>query len=474
MLFTSVEFLLVFMPVVFGVNYLLPRKGRNVWLVCCSLIFYAWGEPVFVLVMLGMIGVNYALALCMGRWPRRKKALLTCTLICDLSVLLVFKYLNFLTENLHRLFPFSVSLFPATRIALPIGISFFTFQAMSYIIDVYRGMEPQRNPILLGLYVSLFPQLIAGPIVGYGNSREQVKQRKVLFSSFSEGVTLFLRGFNKKVLLANVLAEVADAAFGAHGNSVCMAWFGAFCYSLQIYYDFSGYSDMAIGLGRMLGFQFPRNFDTPYASGTISEFWRRWHITLGSWFRDYVYIPMGGSRVSSRAKLIRNLAVVWLLTGVWHGAEWTFILWGAFHGVLIILEKMTDLPGRLKKGGVSARGAWRIFTLGMVVLGWVLFRAENLPRAGMYLRDLFGMNGNAWMDDVFRFTFREYLTVFATGMLFSLPLGRWIRKISDRRGWRRLAALGEGAESLLQLILFVISVSCLVMSAHNPFIYFNF
>jgi len=476
MLFTSLEFLLFFLPVVYGVNFLLRGKARNYWLFLASLFFYAWGEPTFVLVMLGSIGMNYLMALGIekGR-PGKSRGLLVLALAANLLLLIVFKYLNFLTETIHALLPGTKSLFPQTRIALPLGISFFTFQSISYIIDVYRGTPVQRNPAYLGLYISLFPQLIAGPIVRYSTIAEEINGRTITYSDFSEGVFIFLRGFNKKVLLANVLAEAADKAFGMTDQSVCMAWFGAFCYALQIYFDFDGYSEIAIGLGRTLGFHFESNFDHPYASATLSEFWRRWHISLGRWFRDYVYFPLGGSRVSGRGKLIRNLMLVWLLTGIWHGAAWTFILWGIFLGVLITAEKLLEIPQRLKK---RRRGLphllYRILVLFLVVLGWVLFRANHLAQAGLYLRSMFGLNGNRFLDDTFCFYGREYLTVFLAGILGALPTVRRIIDGVRNHGHIRLADFLDVLTPWVQLILFIVSVSCLIMGAHNPFIYFNF
>ncbi len=476
MLFTSMEFLLVFLPVVYGVNFLLRGKARNYWLFLASLFFYAWGEPLFVLVMLGSIGMNYLLALGIERAkPGKCKGLFVTALAANLCLLIVFKYLNFLTETIHALLPGTKSLFPQTSIALPIGISFFTFQSMSYIIDVYRGVPAQRNPAYLGLYISLFPQLIAGPIVRYSSIAEEINARKITYADFSEGVFTFLRGFNKKVLLANVLAEAADKAFGMTDQSVCMAWFGALCYALQIYYDFDGYSEMAIGLGRMLGFHFESNFDHPYASGTLSEFWRRWHISLGTWFRDYVYFPLGGSRVSGKGKLIRNLMLVWLLTGIWHGADWTFILWGIYLGVLITSEKLLKIPQRLEKRKHELPGLlYRIPVLTAVTLGWVLFRAEHLPQAGLYLRSMFGLSGNMFLDGTFCFYGREYLIVFLAGILGAVPTAERIKNGLRHRGHLRLADLMEGLTPWIQLILFVVSISCLVMNAHNPFIYFNF
>ena len=478
MLFSSMEFVFVFLPVVMGINLLLRGRARNYWLLLCSLLFYAWGEPSFVLVMIGSIVVNYLLALAISRradQPGRKKALLVLDIVCNLSLLFVFKYLNFVTRTVRGWFPQLIPLIPATSIALPIGISFFTFQAMSYVIDVYRGTPAQKNPAYIGLYISLFPQLIAGPIVRYSTISEQIESRKITLSDFSEGCLIFLRGFNKKILLANVLSEIADLSFGSSGLTVGMAWLGALCYTLQIYFDFGGYSDMAIGLGKMLGFHFEKNFDYPYISGTVTEFWRRWHISLGSWFRDYVYFPLGGSRVGSKALLIRNLMIVWLLTGIWHGAEWTFILWGLLYGLLITGEKLSGIPRKLKQPGHGAEKAlYRAFTLLVVLLGWVLFRADNLPQAGGYLRTMFGLNQMPLADGTLLFYLRDYRVPLAAGLLCSTPFFGWLKTKIAGEGEGARAAAAEAVTWIFQLALFLCSVGALLMGAHNPFIYFNF
>lgn len=478
MLFTSLEFLLFFFPITLGVYFLLPRRGggRNYWLLLASLFFYAWGEPAFVLIMIFSILFNYFGALHIeemeaGSWGR--KGFLILTVLVNLGILFIFKYMNFATKNLRAMFPMLQNIIPQTGFVLPIGISFFTFQALSYVIDVYRGGIPaQKNIGCLGLYISLFPQLIAGPIVRYATIMDQMGQREITWDSFSDGMLRFLYGFNKKMLLANLLAEVADAAFGAGELSAAMAWLGAIAYTLQIYFDFSGYSEMAIGLGRMFGFRFLENFNYPYISKTVTEFWRRWHISLGSWFRDYVYFPMGGSRVKSRARLVFNLMVVWLLTGVWHGASWHFVAWGILHGAVIILEKTFELPRRIsqeKRLAVCYRG----FTLLVVVLGWVLFRADGLLNGLTYWKAMFGLCGNVFIDDTFLFYLREYAVILAAGAFCSTPLLRICgeRLWSVSEGWGKLwNVTGEA----IQLIFLVVGISFLIMNAHNPFIYFNF
>lgn len=477
MLFTSLEFLLFFFPVTLGVCFFLPRRGgwRNYWLLLASLFFYAWGEPTFVLIMIFSIVCNYFAALHIeemeaGSWGR--KGLLILAVLMDLGILFIFKYMNFATKNLRAVFPMLKGTIRQTDFVLPIGISFFTFQAMSYVIDVYRGTPAQKDLGYLGLYISLFPQLIAGPIVRYTTIMDQMEQREITWDSFSDGMLRFLCGFNKKMLLSNLLAEVADTAFGAEGLSVSMAWLGAIAYSLQIYFDFSGYSEMAIGLGRMFGFRFLENFDYPYISKTVTEFWRRWHISLGSWFRDYVYFPLGGSRVRSKTRLVFNLAVVWLATGIWHGASWHFVAWGVLHGAVIILEKTLELPRRVSRKK-SLVVCYQGFTLLAVVLGWVLFRADGMFDGVAYWKALFGLCGNALTDDTFLFYLREYGVILAAGLFCSTPLlricGEKLWAVSEKRG--ELWDLGSG---IVQVALFIVGISFLVMNAHNPFIYFNF
>jgi len=471
MLFTSMEFLFLFFPFTLLCYFLLPHRLRNYLLLVASLFFYGWGEPKFVFVMVSSIVINYLLALLVARFPHQslsRKLTLALAVVLNLGLLFVFKYLNFLTYNLRAVFP----RIPQTSIALPIGISFFTFQAMSYVIDVYRGIPAQKKLSRVALYISFFPQLIAGPIVRYTTIMDQMDRRTVTAASFSRGVLRFLLGFNKKMLLANVLAEAADKAFSMGNVSVAMAWLGAVCYALQIFFDFAGYSEMAIGLGQMFGFTFLENFNYPYISKTVTEFWRRWHISLGTWFRDYVYFPMGGSRVSRPVLLIRNLAVVWLATGIWHGANWTFLLWGILHGSLIILEKTFSLPRRLSDNPLSA-GFYRVVTLFVILLGWVLFRADSLAQAVSYIQTMLGASGAPFMDDVFRFYSGEYLVTLIAALVCCTPVfSRLGAAFARRGGW--IGVLWELFQFVLQLFFFLCGVSMLVLKAHNPFIYFNF
>lgn len=475
MLFTSMEFLFLFFPATVAVYFLLPHRLRNYLLLLVSLFFYGWGEPKFVFVMMASIGMNYLLARCMEPLPlksRGRKLLLALTVVLNLGLLFVYKYLNFVTANLRLALPMLRDHIPQTAMVLPIGISFFTFQAMSYVVDVYRGIPAQHRLSYVALYISFFPQLIAGPIVRYTTIMDQMDRRTVTPTSFCGGVLRFLYGFNKKMLLANVLAQAADAAFAAGDRSVAMAWLGAVCYSFQILFDFAGYSEMAIGLGQMFGFTFLENFNYPYISKTVTEFWRRWHISLGTWFRDYVYFPMGGSRVESRWLLIRNLAVVWLATGIWHGANWTFLLWGILHGSIIIVEKCFSLPRRLSEHPIAGLG-YQVVTLLAVLFGWVLFRAESLSLAIDYIRTMTGLGGAPLTDAAFLFHIREYALTLLAAILCATPVFSRIQtRLSRRGGWP--LGLWELGNYGLQLFFFLCGVSMLVMEAHNPFIYFNF
>ena len=479
MLFSSNLFVFAFLPIVLIVYYIINPKFRNIFLLIASLFFYAWGEPKFVIVMLFSILVNYMFALIVHSLQKssKKKALIRLSivlmLVINLGIMFIYKYLNFTISNLNSLFG---NILPQTHIVLPIGISFFTFQAISYVLDVYRGNgEAQKNPMNVGLYISFFPQLIAGPIVRYETIAREIKTRKETFFDFSAGVQRFLLGFCKKVLIANNMALIADKAFSSQSFSelsVGFAWLGAIAYTLQIFFDFSGYSDMAIGLGKMFGFHFLENFNYPYISKSVSEFWRRWHISLSSWFRDYVYFPMGGSRVESNLKLVRNLFVVWLLTGVWHGASWNFIFWGLMYFVILTFEKLSGYPKKFKKA--PARIAYQIFTLLCIVCGWVLFRASDLNYALNYLKSMFALNGNTWSDANAGFYLHEYLVFLIAGLLFSLPAVRWIKEKLKNVCSKTLFAVFEFFTPIVYIGLFALAISYLVLGTYNPFIYFNF
>ena len=471
MLFSSSVFLFIFLPAVLLGYYLLRgQRARNLLLLGASLLFYAWGEPVYVFLMLFSICANYLLG--RGIDARRggaRKTLLILAVVLNLGLLFIFKYLDFTIENLNALLGLQI---PPVELSLPIGISFFTFQALSYCIDVYRGTaEVQRNILDLGLYISFFPQLIAGPIVRYNSVAEQIRRRNVDAEGFQQGVMRFILGFAKKILLANNLSVAAERAFalaGAGELSAAMAWLGSLSYSLQIYFDFSGYSDMAIGLGRMFGFRFEENFNYPYISRSVSEFWKRWHISLGRWFRDYIYFPLGGSRVG-KGKLLRNLFAVWLFTGVWHGAAWQFIVWGLMYGLLVAFEKLSGIPGRLRTR--AGKGVYALLTLLIVNAGWVLFGAQSFDAALCQLGAMLGL-GAAGAADPARFLFSESWVFLVFGAVLSTPLiPRALRKLSAGREDRPLVAVGRAA---LYLLLLALSVSFLAMGSHNPFIYFTF
>lgn len=479
MLFSSLIFLFAFLPIVLILYFTIGRKTiklQNLLLLISSLFFYAWGEPKFVLVMMLSIAVNYVLGLFVARSQRHKRVArfyLAVSVVFNLGLLFIFKYLNFTIASINNVFG---NILPQTEVVLPIGISFFTFQAMSYVIDVYRNtVRVQKNPLYVALYISFFPQLIAGPIVRYSTIEEQIVQRHVTFDGFSEGVRRFIIGFLKKVILANNLALIADQAFllnssGGDGFSIGFAWMGALAYTLQIYFDFSGYSDMAIGLGRMFGFHFLENFNYPYISRSVSEFWRRWHISLGSWFRDYVYISLGGSRVGSKLLLVRNLFVVWSLTGIWHGANWTFILWGLFYFVLLSIEKLLNIPDQWESK--PKRIGYGILTFFLVCFGWVMFRAESVTAAFHYYGAMFGANHIMWWSDLASQYFFENWVFFLIAVTYSVA---GFKRLKDRINcYKAIGAAVDIVMPFTYVMLFFIAISYLVIGAYNPFIYFNF
>ena len=470
MLFSSITFLFIFLPLVLFVYYILLRKTeyRNYWLLIVSLCFYAWGEPVYVFLMLTSIIGNYLLGLWMAKTQgqTQRQLILLVSVILNLGILFYFKYYDFVVKNLNTFLGFHLS---QRYLPLPIGISFFTFQAMSYVIDLYRKTTPvQKNPCYLALYISFFPQLIAGPIVRYNTIEKQICSRTVSLDSFEAGICRFLQGLFKKILLANVLSVTAEQVFGLAGERnlpLVTAWLGALAYTFQIYFDFSGYSDMAIGLGKMFGFEFEENFRHPYISRSVSEFWNRWHISLGQWFRDYVYFPLGGSRVN-RKKLVRNLAVVWLLTGIWHGAAWRFILWGVLYGIIITVEKLTGFPKKAKNPVVVV--GYSLVTFLLVVMGWVLFGATDLRSALYQLSSMFGIGSLGFWDTYSAFILQEYGIYFLIAALFSTPIP------STLIGKLQKNAVYDLAKACIYILMLLIAVSYLLMNAHNPFIYFNF
>lgn len=473
MVFSSVIFLFAFLPVLLVCYFAVPRAARwarNGVLLLFSLFFYGWGGPRLLGLMAASIAVNYCGGLLCAPCRPLRRSWLILTVGVNLALLGYFKYAGFLMENLALLgLPVTVP-----KILLPIGISFFTFQGMSYVLDVYRGdAAAEKNPLRVALYISLFPQLVAGPIVRYTTVADEIVCRKENLEDAAAGAMRFCFGLGKKVLLANAMGQIADAAFSCGGRlTVSMAWLGALAYTLQLYFDFSGYSDMAIGLGWVFGFHFLENFNYPYISRSVTEFWRRWHISLSTWFRDYVYIPLGGNR-GRRWQHIRNIAVVWLLTGLWHGAAWNFILWGVYYAVLLLGEKF--LWGRaLKKLPAPAQ---HLYALVLIVVGWVLFRAESLGQVRTYTAALLGAAPGGAFSGETVYYLREFCWELLLAVLAALPIKLWLSRALETR---QQAGSGLAAGALLlgprvlALAVFALSALMLISSGFNPFIYFRF
>lgn len=468
MLFSSIVFLFTFLPAVMILYYLLPVRFRNVILLLASLVFYAWGEPVYLFLMLLSILFNYFSGLDIARSLQDKRAAkrsLVFNLIINLAVLGFFKYEGFVLDTLNGILPVHISYH---ALPLPIGISFYTFQILSYIIDVYRGnVKVQTNLPNFALYVTMFPQLIAGPIVQYADVDEQLASREVSWTKFGEGSMYFIRGLAKKVLLANTSGMIFTEVSGlAKGNiAVMTAWLGAFAYMFQIYFDFSGYSDMAIGLGKMFGFEFNMNFNYPYVAKSITEFWRRWHISLSSWFRDYVYIPLGGNRVS-KIKHIRNLLIVWFLTGLWHGAAWNFVAWGLYYGVLLIIEKYLLSPVLDRLPDVVRH----IYSIVLVVIGWVLFFSSSFGQAADYIRVMFGAGAHGFADRESMYLLTSNLILWLILIFGSTPLVhfRYEHMLRSKK-WNTTII-----NSVVYAALFIVCIAYLVTETYNPFLYFRF
>lgn len=466
MVFSNTLFLFVFLPITLLLYYLSKPQYHNMILLIASLFFYAYGEPRMVWLMLASIICNYFFALGMEKYACRKTILIA-SVVYNLGVLFVFKYLGFSMRVFNTLFRTNITVL---EIALPIGISFYTFQSLSYIIDVYRNrVAAQHNITDLGLYVSLFPQLIAGPIVRYNSIAEQIRHREISPQRFREGAKRFMCGFCKKVLIANNLARGAEYYFGNQpvDNSVIGAWIGSICFTLQIFYDFSGYSDMAIGLGKMLGFTFEENFNYPYVAKSITDFWRRWHISLSKWFRDYIYIPLGGSRVSVPRHIV-NMAIVWFLTGLWHGAAFSFIAWGIMYFAALVIEKYIIKPET--RHSVIFEIVYRIAILLYVNFGWVIFNANGLRSGLSYCLSMIGLYyGNSFIDATTLGMLREYGAFMIMGIVFSTPIAKYLSSKT-----REYFVISKILTPAGYLVAFLWAVSFLILGSHNPFIYFNF
>ena len=469
MLFSSITFLFLFLPIMLAVYYIAPPQWKNLLLLAGSLIFYAWGEPVYIILMMLSILLNYFCGMDIENKSENEakaKRSLVFAITVNIVLLVFFKYFGFLVESTNTLFGISI---PYRELALPIGISFYTFQEISYIVDVYRGkVKAQQSLVNYALYVSMFPQLVAGPIVCYGDIEKQLTSRKISGRKLGQGAMLFIVGLSKKAVLANTMGKIFEeiSSTSASNLTVLMAWLGCITYAFQIYFDFSGYSDMAIGLGRMFGFEFKKNFDVPYISKSITEFWRRWHISLSSWFREYVYIPLGGNHVTISRNIV-NLLIVWMLTGMWHGAAWNFIVWGIYYGVVLVLEKyvwgaiVDRWPGVLQ----------HIYALVLVLVGWVFFFSPSLGAALRYLFAMVGGGAGFASKEVF-FVILTHWLFYLLAVIGSTTLGsRLLRAILN-------VSENHTARTAITLVVFfgmlAISVAYLIADTYNPFLYFRF
>ena len=463
MLFTSINFLYYFLPIVLVLYFIAPKKAKNFVLFIASMAFYFYGEPKYILLMLAEIVVAYIGALIIDK--HKNKGTLAVVLAIHIGLLVFFKYTNFIINNINNIFNSKIALL---QLALPIGISFYTFQIISYEVDVFRGtVKAQKNLINLATYVSLFPQLIAGPIVRYETIEKELSNREHSLENFALGARRFTIGLAKKVLIANMLGEICNKFTMADEKTVVLYWLFAISYMLQIYFDFSAYSDMAIGLGRIFGFHFLENFNYPYISKSITEFWRRWHISLGSWFRDYVYIPLGGSK-EGKIKLVRNLLIVWLLTGIWHGASWNFVVWGLMFGVLLIIEKLwlgkyiERLPKILRS----------LYVLFIVMISFIIFNANTMKEAFVNIAGLFGANSIGMIDDYTMYYLKSYLVTLIIAIIGATPLMKNIVKKLKKN--TVMSKIINVLEPIAMVGILIIVTSYLVDNSYNPFLYFRF
>ena len=480
MVFSTSIFIYLFLPITLIIYYLAPKKGKNLIILLSGLLFYSWGEPIYVIVMLISTMIDYFAGLIMNHFEGRKvprRICLIVSIVMNLGLLGIFKYSGFIAENINAIAGtqiidinnmnfFGIEYLPMNM--LPIGISFFTFQSMSYTIDLYLGnVKVQKNPISFAAFVTLFPQIVAGPIVRYDDVAKELDDRSITIDLIYDGIIKFIIGLSKKVLIANSIGALWTSikATDIANVSVVSSWLGILAFTFQIYFDFSGYSDMAIGLGKMMGFNFPKNFDYPYLSKSISEFWRRWHITLGAWFKSYVYIPLGGNR-KGMARTIFNLAVTWFLTGVWHGASWNFILWGTLYGVVIILEKL--FLGKLLDKIPDIFG--HIYTMLLVILGWVLFDTADLPTAGAYIAKMFGFGGGTFIDSTAMYQIATYGITFIICIIGCTNLP----KLAVEALKKKSAVLVNYVGIAVMTGMFIICAAYLVDQTYNPFLYFNF
>ena len=462
MVFTSINFLYYFLPTVLILYFIVPKKYKNLLLLISSLLFYFYGEPKYIILMIIEIVLAYFEARLIEKY--KSKEIFIFSIFIHVLLLCIFKYTNFLITNINGIFNTNISLL---NIVLPIGISFYTFQIISYLVDVYKEkVKAQKNFISLATYVSLFPQLIAGPIVRYETINDELDNRKQTFNDFSSGISRFIIGLSKKVLIANILGELCNIFILSNEKTVLFYWIYGISYSLQIYFDFSAYSDMAIGLGKMFGFHFMENFDYPYISKSITEFWRRWHISLSSWFKDYVYIPLGGSREGT-FKLIRNILIVWLLTGLWHGSEWTFVIWGMFIGILLVIEKLL-LNKYIEKLPSIVR---RIYTLFIIMISFIIFSGSNINESFNNIVGLFNFS-NPFINKFTIHYLKDYGLVLIIAIFLSTPiLKNTIIKLKENKKINNIINI---LDIIVLLILLVIVTSYLIDSSYNPFLYFRF
>ncbi len=470
MVFSSIFFIFTFLPITLICYYLSPIFLRNSIFLISSLIFYAWGEPVYIFLMIFSIFINYLLGICLNylnikQHYKTRLFIFISAIILNISLLVFFKYYDFFVTNINLIFKLSI---PYKHLALPIGVSFYTFQILSYIIDVYKeNVDVQENLISFALYVTMFPQLVAGPIVRYSDIDAQLSNRSYSLSKFGEGVARFIQGLGKKVLLANNIGLLWDTVIASNISqaSVLTIWLGILAFTFQIYFDFSGYSDMAIGLGKMFGFDFIENFRHPYDSNSITDFWRRWHISLGTWFREYIYIPLGGNRCSI-IKQIRNIFIVWMLTGLWHGASWNFVIWGLYYGIILFIEKLflknfiDNLPKLFS----------RLYCMLIVIIGWVFFAIDDIALAQNYLFSMFGKGNNPLWDSAGIYYLTSYAVFFIIMiMLSSQNISKLFVKPDVKSG-----TLKKQFGIVLHLAILVLSTAYLITETYNPFLYFRF